>query len=55
MNAAREAGDYATEVFLHKLIEEQVDSIDEWDKRVDEVATYSSFKGLIWHFDKMQS
>ena len=52
VKAAKEEGDIATEVAMHKMVNDQIDAIDEWDAFVEEIDTFANMQGLIWHFDK---
>ena len=52
VKAAKEEGDVATEMALHTLVLDQIESIDEWDAMVEELETFANMQGLIWHFEK---
>ena len=52
VKVAKAEGDIATEVALQDLVKNQIEAIDEWDAKVEEIDTFANMQGLIWHFDK---
>ena len=50
---ARETSDFDTERFLGPYLDEQIRSVDEWEKLVEQVKSFSTFHGLIWHLDSI--